>query len=115
MKCEICGEEILVIVEEERATLPDGRVDQGELGYIPRRSSPLLRCGCYDDCGHEDCPYHIASSLVVRDDELTKQSICPHGEPEVCPVLDNLFNFGTPFPCMMRGIEANDNRQPPRT
>ena len=68
MKCEICGEEIMVIVEEERATLPNGRVDQGELGYIPRRSSPLLRCGCYDCEGHPDCDYHIAEEMVVRND-----------------------------------------------
>lgn len=65
MKCEICGREIVVVCERISPTVAGMRVlepsSHTELG------PPLLRCGCYDCEGHEDCPYHIADGVVVRD------------------------------------------------
>jgi len=91
MKCEVCGEEIVVVYEEYRHSDKDGYV----CGDTTGRTCVGPRCGCYDAEGHEDCPYHICNGKVMRD----KKYACPHGEPEFCPV------YGTPFPCMLREKE----------
>ena len=91
MKCEDCGEEIVIVTETHRKASVAGKINDNwvEVGCTS------LRCGCYEWEGDEDCPYHIVDGRVVRKpkpppvppgpfDDLTKA--------HVQPFVDNIFN-----------------------
>jgi len=62
MKCEICGEDILVVQEQAYPTDDNGVPD------FKRTSTcnTFLRCGCYDCEGFTDCPYYWEGGELKR-------------------------------------------------
>ena len=63
MKCEDCGEEIVVVHELVGATDEAGHIT-GSVSI--REFYADVRCGCYDGEGFDSCPYDICDGLVKR-------------------------------------------------
>ena len=61
MKCEICGDEIIVVYEYSFPTDEHGRSQRGSEWHL---IGP--RCGCYDCEGHPDCDYHYLDEGIVK-------------------------------------------------
>jgi len=53
VKCEDCGEDVLMVLEQAYQTDANGLPDF-ERGS---RNDVVIRCGCYDAEGFTDCPY----------------------------------------------------------